>query len=180
MRYSQIGIEQFFFAHTSGVILLYKGLKTGIILNALYVHIVNQVLTLQIFSGGELAYMSIILVLYLLLLTISVYKFVMGLRRMLEKGRTPFHRLFVIIGIITVFCICMQRPFISLTLTVRVVLFGILLSQQIVDISAGGIYVLIEFPILLYFLFVSNFLFMWYETKNSRFVLHTLGPSFKK
>lgn len=70
-----------------------------------------KVLILQIFSGGELAYMSIILVLYLLLLAISAFKFVMGLRRMIEKGRTPFHRLFVIIGIISVFCICMERLF---------------------------------------------------------------------
>lgn len=45
---------------------------------------------------------------------------------------------------------------------VRIVLFSILISETIVDVPSGGLYVLIEFPILLYFTYVTNYLIMWY------------------
>jgi hypothetical protein len=48
------------------------------------------------------------------------------------------------------------------------VLFSILVAQTIVDISPGGVYVLIECPILLYFIYVSNYSITWYGKEGER------------
>jgi hypothetical protein len=53
------------------------------------------------------------------------------------------------------------RRFLANPFSVRVVLFCILLSETIVDVPSGGLYVLIEFPILLYFVYVTNYIIMW-------------------
>jgi len=73
-----------------------------------------------------------------------------------DSGKLPMSRLLTIMCLIATFTIF------------RVVLFAILLSQQIVNVTSGGLYVLIEFPILLYFVYVTNYIIMWaYIRRNS-------------
>eukprot|EP01126_Amoeba_proteus_P065184 TRINITY_DN9225_c0_g4_i1.p1 TRINITY_DN9225_c0_g4~~TRINITY_DN9225_c0_g4_i1.p1 ORF type:complete len:733 (-),score=78.46 TRINITY_DN9225_c0_g4_i1:77-2179(-) len=97
-----------------------------------------------VFSNGEIAYMSVIVFLYVILLIACGLKLLNAYRLEL-----PFHRLIVLLIIIFIFCIF------------RIVLFSIAISQVIVDLSPAAIYTLTEFPIILYFIYVSNYIISW-------------------
>eukprot|EP01127_Copromyxa_protea_P011657 TRINITY_DN2950_c0_g1_i5.p1 TRINITY_DN2950_c0_g1~~TRINITY_DN2950_c0_g1_i5.p1 ORF type:complete len:1521 (-),score=316.91 TRINITY_DN2950_c0_g1_i5:116-4678(-) len=109
-----------------------------------------------VFTGGEIAYMSVVLFLYVSLFLLSVFKLGRGIQVVVGEGNLPMNRLLGIMALMTVFCIF------------RIVLFSILLSHKIVDVTSGGLYVLIEFPILLYFIYITNYIIMWaYIRRNS-------------
>eukprot|EP01127_Copromyxa_protea_P017178 TRINITY_DN5206_c0_g1_i1.p1 TRINITY_DN5206_c0_g1~~TRINITY_DN5206_c0_g1_i1.p1 ORF type:complete len:891 (-),score=93.63 TRINITY_DN5206_c0_g1_i1:410-3082(-) len=103
--------------------------------------------TRSVFTVGERAYISILLTSYVILLALALWKIVRGF---IYSRKLPSMRLvFIILGIITTFCIC------------RIILFSLLVTQRIVDVTPGIVYMLIEFPILLYFVYVSNYIIMW-------------------
>jgi len=117
-----------------------------------------------VFSGGEKAYISVILFLYVCLLVFSTYKLSNGLYLALTSS-FEFSRIVMVLLLFEIFSVF------------RVVLFVILITETIVDVPSGGLYVLIEFPILLYFVYVTNFLILWsYVIKATQSM--TIDPTF--
>jgi len=105
-----------------------------------------------VYSNGEIAYISVILALYCIGLIGCIYK--IGLSIYLN-GYHIFDRLGFIVAVITSFFIF------------RVVLFSLVLSNGLVDsTSPAPSYVLVEFPIILYFIFVSNYIILWVVIKR--------------
>jgi len=105
------------------------------------------ILPREVFSGGELAYLAVILTMYCFGLIGCVGKLI----AFFWLNGIHWDRLLFVLGTLTTFFIF------------RVVLFSLVLSNGLIDsTSPAPGYVLIEFPILLYFIFVSNYIMLWF------------------
>jgi hypothetical protein len=101
----------------------------------------------QFFSTGELAYLSIILALYAIGCIGGFIKICISFMGYDEKG---FLRVFVIL--LTIFSFFLFRT----------VLFSFVLQGAIIDTPSPAVgYVLIEFPIILFFSFVTQYIVLW-------------------
>lgn len=108
----------------------------------------------SVFSTGEFVYVSFLLALYCLALGLLILKAIWVLYLYLTteaSTRLPLYRTWWIMFLMGCFFIF------------RVILFAFLVSQSLLGSeSARAInYVLFEFPILLYFTFVSNYMCVW-------------------
>lgn len=103
-----------------------------------------------VFTGGEIAYLSVLLGLYFLGLLMSSAKLIYLI---VMNGFTQIRLVVVLLLMICFFIF-------------RVVLFCLLLSNSLLgtDAARAVSYLLFEFPILLYFCFVSNYISIWLVT----------------
>jgi hypothetical protein len=120
----------------------------------------------RVFSSGEIAYISVELSLYCLGLIAVTSKIVYLFFIRVGSGGFPFRLVCVL---------CLMWTFYLF----RIVLFSLLLNQSLLgSVSTKAVnYVLFEFPILLYFAFVTNYLCTWF---TSMILLHTLRPDHKR
>jgi len=105
-----------------------------------------QLVNRYIFETGEIVYLSFILAFYCIGLIGSFYK----VCKSIYVNGLVLQRLFFIIMVIFTFFVF------------RVVLFAMVLGNGLVDTtSPAPNYVLVEFPVILYFIFVSNYIVLW-------------------
>lgn len=64
------------------------------------------------------------------------------------------------------------RPDSLFSMLGRVVFIALLLSNALLDAPNAVGYILVEFPVLLYFIFVSNYVVIWYTHSHSLSLSH--------
>jgi len=103
-----------------------------------------------VFSDGEIVYLSILLAFYCLGFVLSALKLCYLI---LTNGMSQVRLLIVLVLMVSFFVF-------------RVVLFSLLLSNSLLGESSSRAvnYLLFEFPILLYFCFVTNYISIWLVT----------------
>jgi hypothetical protein len=107
-----------------------------------------------VFSNGEIAYISVLLTLYCIGLISDlcriIYIYYMHFTTEIESRIFPYRLLFVLILIGSFFIF-------------RIVLFSFLLDNTLLGLSSTRSinYVLFEFPIILYFAFVTSYICLW-------------------
>ena len=103
-----------------------------------------------VFSGGEIAYLSVLLALYCIGFILSTIK----LLYLIIVNFISQLRLAIVLFLMVSFFVF------------RVVLFSLLLSNSLLGASSSRAvnYLLFEFPILLYFCFVTNYISIWLVT----------------
>ncbi|CAK7994845.1 Hypothetical protein POVR1_LOCUS363 [uncultured virus] len=105
----------------------------------------------DVFSTGEIVYMSILLALYLFGLIMSVVKFFYVFYVYAPSENSYPIRFGIVLALMGAF------------FAFRVVLFFMLLNQALLSAQSSRAvnYLLFEFPILLYFAFVTNYICIW-------------------
>lgn len=117
-----------------------------------------------VFTRGEIAYISILLTLYTIGLLCSVTK--LGYIFYVDHRNLPI-RLTLVMFLISVFFLF------------RVILFSLLLNQSLLNLTTARAvnYLLFEFPILLYFAFVTNYACTWF---TASMLIKDFNPNHKR
>jgi len=127
----------------------------------------------DVFSPNEIAYIAVLLALYAIGLMFAVWKLgrnlyfkgVLGSAYEMEPWGVIIDRLLIVMLLILVFFIF------------RVVLFALLVSGALYDTTSPGVdWVLIEWPIVMYFCYATNYVLIWLTVVKISQMLSTNVP----